>query len=266
MQIRIRRRWFQPLLFVLASIQFLFSQVPQSNPQALSLAAQSLAAMSGGTNVQDVTVSGNAIWTSGSTTQTGTANLLAKGTGESRMDLTINGTTQSEIRSNSSGMSQGEWVANDGISTPYAMHNCWTDSVWFFPILSSLSGTNPSVVLSYAGSETRSGVSVQHLHSYFYLPAKKPDLTILAQNASAIDFYIDSASLLPVAIVFNAHPDDDAARNIAVEVDFSNYQAANGVLVSRHIQKYVQGTLVLDFTVTGVALNTGLSDNLFAIQ
>ena len=81
-----------------------------------------------------------------------------------------------------------------------------------------------------------------------------------------MDFYLDSASLLPVAIVFNANPDDDATRNIAVEVDFSNYQAAGGVLVPMHLQKYVQGTLVLDFTVTGVALNTGLSDGLFAIQ
>lgn len=121
-------------------------------------------------------------------------------------------------------------------------------------------------MLSYVGSEIRGAISVQHLRSYYYLPAKKPALTVLAQNASTTDFYLDSDFLLPVAIVFNTHPDDDATANIAVEIDFSNYRAVSGVQLPMHIQKFVQGTLAVDFTVTTAVFNTGLPDSLFALQ
>jgi hypothetical protein len=87
-----------------------------------------------------------------------------------------------------------------------------------------------------------------------------------AQQFSTTDFYLDAGTLLPVAVSFQSHPDGDAGSNIAVEIDFSNYQPSNGIQVPFRIQKLVQGSLTLDFTVSSVVLNSGLPDSLFAIQ
>ena len=60
--------------------------------------------------------------------------------------------------------------------------------------------------------------------------------------------------------------DDDASTNIAVEIDFSNYQLVNGILVPFHITKVWQGNPLLDFTVTNMAVNSGLPDSLFSFS
>jgi hypothetical protein len=242
------------------------SSPPASDPQALSYIAQAMAAMSGGTGISDTTLSGNVTWY-GSTgdAETGTAVAYAKGNSESRIDMTIPNDNRSDIRNASAGTPQGAWVSNAGLSTGYAAHNCWTDASWFSPALTSLSvsSTNTSYVFLYVAQETRSGESVQHIQSYYYASGGGSAFT---QGLSTVDYYLDSTTLLPSAIVFNAHPDNNANTNLTVEVDFSNYQATNGFTVPFHVQKYVQGTLIFDFTVTNVVMNSGLSDSLFTIS
>ena len=70
----------------------------------------------------------------------------------------------------------------------------------------------------------------------------------------------------PSAILYNVHPDTDATSNIPVEVDFSNYQTVSGVLVPMHVQKYLQGTLTIDLTVTNAVFNSGISLSNFTIS
>ncbi len=256
------RAWFGLSLSLLVAFFASAQNLPVSDPQALSLAAQSLAAMTGATAVSDVTLTGNVTWVAGSDMETGTGAFLAKGTGESRVDLTLSGGKRSDIRNSSNGVPQGAWIWNGGASSAYALHNCWTDATWFFPALTSLAASDPSIVLSYVGLESRSGAYVQHLHSYRYAG----NSAALTKQWSTMDFYLDAASLLPFAVMFNVHADNDANINIPVEVDFSNYQLSNGFQVPTHIQKYLQGGLVLDFVVTGVVVNSGLPDSEFSIQ
>ena len=52
------------------------------------------------------------------------------------------------------------------------------------------------------------------------------------------------------------HPDNDALTNIAVEVDFSDYQPSNELFVPLHVQQYLQGGLVLDVVFTNVVMNS----------
>jgi hypothetical protein len=73
-------------------------------------------------------------------------------------------------------------------------------------------------------------------------------------------------TFLPASITFNAHPDNDSASNLLVEIDFSNYQSVNGFSVPMHIQKYLQGTLLIDLTVETAAFNTGIPLSEFAIN
>lgn len=244
---------------------FLFAQsVPSSDPQALAHAAQSIAALTGGTTISDVTLTGNVTWNGGAT-DTGTATLRALGSGESRMDLALTSGTRTEIRDAQTGTPLGQWFAPNNTSGYFASQNCWTDAVWFFPVLGSLAA-GPNVVLSYLGQTTWNGESVQHIQSYVYqanwptIPGPTP------QQLSSIDFYLDATTLLPSAVTFNAHPDDNTNTNLLIEVDFSNYQTVSGVVVPMQIQKYQQGNLMINLSLSGASFNTGLSLSIFTIN
>lgn len=238
------------------------NQPPASDPQAVAYAAQSIAAMTGSTTVSDVTLTGTVTWNAGA--DTGTATLRALGTGESRMDLALTAGTRTEIRDSQTGVQLGEWIAPNNSSGDFASQNCWTDPVWFFPILGSLAAGH-NTVLSYIGPETRNGGSVQHIQSYVYQP-NQGGLTPGPQQFSTMDFYLDATTLLPSAVTFNGHPDNNAATNLLVEVDFSNYQAVSAVVVPMHIQRYQQGNLMVDVVVTGASFNSGLPLSIFTVN
>ena len=243
------------------------NQLPASDPRATALAVQSVTALTGGNPITDVTLNGNATWIAGSDRETGSATLLAKGTNESRIDLSLTNGLRTDIRNDTAGFPQGESIAIDGSLHPWAVHNCWINASWFFAPLSFLATTSdPNLVFTYVGQELRGGTSVQHLRIYRYLLGQSAKVISLTQQLSTIDIYLDASSFLPVAYGFNIHPDEDATANIAAEIDFSNYQAVNGIQVPFHIQKLIDGGLAVDIIVTVVNFNSGLSDSLFAVQ
>lgn len=229
---------------------------PQSDPQAVAFASQSITAMTGRNAIGDVTLTGNVTWSGGATPETGTATLLASGTAESRMNLSLPSGTRAEIRDASTGVAQGKWIAQSGASGLFASQNCATDAVWFFPALGSLAA-GPSVVLTYVGQEIHNGATVQHIQSYIYQP-NPPGVSPSPQQLSTMDFYLDATTFLPAAVAFNAHPDSTSNTNLPVEIDFFNYQAVNGVAVPTHIQRSVQGNVLVDITISAASFNTGL--------
>jgi len=237
-------------------------QAPIQSPQGVALATQAMAALTGTTQVNDITLTGTATRTAGSDVESGSITLRALGTAESRLDLSANNGTRTEIRNlDSNSASQGFWIGLDGIAHSMANHNCATDAAWFFPALSVLSQlSNPDLVVTYIGNETRGDVSVQHLH--FLLQSPVP--SALVQQLGAEDVYLDASSNLPVAITFNAHPDNDASANLPVEVDFSNYQAVNGVQVPFRIQRLLNGSVLFDLTIQSATVNSGLTAAAFS--
>ena len=237
-----------------------------SDPQAVALTTSAIAALTGRAQISDVTLTGTATRTAGSDIETGAITLKALGTTDSRMDFVSSDGTRSEIRNSASGVPQGSWIGPDGASHPMAGHNCLTDAAWFFPTLTILSQAfNPGVVVQQIGQETRNGASVQHLR-FAQPPSAAADPAGLLASLSTEDVYLDSNSLLPVAILFNTHPDNNASVNIAVEVDFSNYQASNGVMVPFSIHEHLNGSLFLDITIQSVSVNSGLPASDFIAQ
>jgi hypothetical protein len=241
------------------------NQIPTSNPQALAFAAQAITALKGGASVSDVTLTGTATWTAGSDGETGSATFQALGNGESRMDVALPSGSRTEIRDASTGTGKGKWVAQSGASGMLAPHNCLTDAVWFFPSLGSLAGST-NLIFSYIGLESRNGTNVQHIQSYVYQSNLVQGSGATLQQLSTMDFYLDATTLLPSAISFNVHPDNDATSNIPVEIDFSNYQVTSGLMIPMHIQKHMQDQLLIDATVSNVAFNTGLTLSTFNIN
>jgi len=179
------------VLVFLGTLSLVASQAqnppPASDPRALALAAQSIAALTGGTPISDVTLSGNATWIAGSDNEIGSVTLMAKGTGESRVDLNLSGGTRTDIRNDTAGDPGGASATNGGSLQLWAFHNCWTTASWFFPALSSLSGSNPNIVLSYVGLENRSSNSLHHIRSYRYLASSHTQVTTVIQQLSTGD-------------------------------------------------------------------------------
>ncbi|MGA2981878.1 MAG: hypothetical protein ABSD76_19965 [Terriglobales bacterium] len=263
MHIRICCRSLCSLLVLVGSATLFSQNPPVSDPQALSLVSQSMTALTGGTSMSDVTLRGAAKWIVASSSETANATLRAKGTKESRFDMTLGVGPRSEIRNDNSSTSLGEVLASDGTVHPWSIGNCLTNASWFFPQLSVLGATgDPTLIFVYVGLESRNGVSVQHIQSYRYTSMSAATTRLL----STMDIYLDATSFLPTAFAFNTTPIRGAAQNIGVEADFSNYKSVNGIQVPFRIQRYVAGNLGFDLSVMSVQFNSGLSDSLFAIQ
>ena len=251
-------------LVLSSAISAVAANVPTSDPFAVTLAQQSVAALTRGASVTDVTLSASVISIIGSDNETGTGTFEAKGIAESRFDLNLSGGTRSDVRNMTNGIPAGAWQRSNESVTPYVEHNCLTDSVWFFPGLTSLTQTaNPNFIFKYIGQEQHGGVTVQHI-AVFHLFSKDPSGTM--QRLSATDFYLDPKSYLPLAVSFNTYADNDVNTKIPSEIRFANYQTVSGIQVPFHFQHIFNGNVVLDAEVTSVALNTGLQDSLFTLQ
>lgn len=236
------------------------TQSPTSDALALSLAQKSVAALTGGTPVSDVTLNAAVTWIVGSDNETGTGTFEAKGTSQSRVDLNLTDGTRSDVRSTTNGMPSGAWQRNGAASTAYAQHNCLTDAAWFFPALSSLTQTaNPNYVFKYIAQEQHGGVNSQHIQVF---QTGSPQI----QSLSTMDFYLDLTSSLPLAVASQARADNDTNTQIPNEIRFAKYQAVSGVQVPFHFQRLFNGAVILDVSVTNAALSTGLSDSVFILQ
>ncbi len=234
--------------------------------QTILVLQRSLAALAGASTTNDVTINGTVTRIAGSDNESGTATLKARAAGQGRVELSLPSGQRSEVTDISQAQPAGSWSGADGAWHTVAGHNLFGDPSWFFPtflihrVLSA-----PNYVVSPMDTETKDGVAVEHLKVYQQSGPPSPQ-SALMQGLSQIDIYLNASTLLPVAVLFNAHPDDNALVNIPIQITFSNYQVVQGASVPYHIQKYVQNGLVLDVNVTGVQVNTGLSAADFQAQ
>jgi hypothetical protein len=253
------------VLSLFAAVQAVSQAIPSSDPVAVSMAAKSMAALTGGLPITDATLHADVTWIMGSDSEMGTGTLTAKGISEARVDLNLTGGTRTDVRNVTNGLPAGGWNAKGGTSTAYAQHNSWTDAGWFFPALFSLAQSgNPNFVFSYVGQEQHGGVTVEHIRNFQMTATASKDIST-AQRLSTMDFYLDPLSFLPLAVSFNAHADNDLNVDIPIEVRFAKYQPVSGIQVPFHIQKMLNGGVVLDITVTNAILNSGLLDSSFVL-
>jgi hypothetical protein len=264
MPIPIRRCFLRTCLSILISSTCLLSQNQPlvSDPQAITLASLSIAALTRGSVVSDVRLTANVTWIAGTEPESGTGIFLAKGTSESRIDLEFNsGGTRTEIRNGLNGPA-GKWVNPDGKSGKYAFHNCLTDAAWFFPALSALTNVvDPHFVFSYLGEGVWNGLPTKHLRVYQVQSGFKE-----ARRLSTMDFYLDPTSLLMLGVAYETHADNNMNVDLPSEIRFDDYRSVNGVEVPFHIQRLQSGSVAIDVTVNGATFNAGLSGENFDIR
>jgi hypothetical protein len=242
-------------------------QTTISSPQPLLLLQQSLSALSVGQSLTDATLSGTARRIAGSDDDTGTAIFKALASGAGRVDFNLSSGQRSEFCDLSSAAPAGAWSGPDRISHPIAFHNLLSEPAWFFPAFAIARRlSSPGYIATYVGHEIHNGQAVEHVSVSQTSSSQDSPGAPTFQHLTQIDFFLDSSTLLPAAITFNIHPDNDAGVDLPVEIRFSEYRFVIGSHVPYHIQKYMNNNLFLDFQVQSVSLNAGLSSTIFALQ
>src|SRR6185437_332216 len=196
------------MFLVLAATARAQTLVAVSDAKAIGLATSSIAAMTGGISVTDITLNAKVTYIAGSDNESGTAVFYAKGADQSLIDLSLDQVRRRELRISTQGIPSASGRNAASAPTNFAEHNALTDAVWFSPILSSLAQTsNPDYVFSYLGQDQKNGLTVEHLRVF----RKRPDdlENGLLARLSTMDFYLDSATLLPLVIDFKVHPNDN---------------------------------------------------------
>jgi hypothetical protein len=190
----------------------------------------------------------------------------ALSTGEAREDFSFPSGPRSEVYANSEKGPVGSWSGPDGVSKAIPLYNVLVDPAWFSPalMLSKLS-SSPNAVVSYAGAEDHNGLAVEHLSFSRQFAIAPSQISALMKLHSQMEIYMDASTSLPSAVSFNTHPDKDASRNIPVEITFSDYRLVNGVQIPFHVQKYFNGSLLLDMQFDRADLNSGLSPSSFSV-
>ena len=216
---------------------------------------QAMAALTGGTQVNGVTESGQVTRTLGGDQESGTITMQSTGNTNSQIQISTGAGNRSETRSWASDGSGplGQWTGLDGQPHQMAQHNCWTDAVWFFPALSMLSDySDPTMVFNDLGPMQHDGHNVEHIQAYRSIPGAPPGtLTSL----STVDYYLDSQTALPVAIAFFTHGDTDVNATVPVEMVFSQYQAVSGIQVPFLITRMLNGSPLFQITITSAVPN-----------
>jgi hypothetical protein len=141
-----------------------------------------------------------------------------------------------------------------------------TEPAWFFPAFAiSRRLSTKGYVAAYVGQETRNGQTVEHVSVSQTPSAQMGSGASLFQHLTQVDFFMDSSTLLPAAIAFCVHPDNNAALDIPVEIRFSDYRTVSSVQVPFHVQEFLNNSLFLDFETQSAALNSGFAASDFSL-
>ncbi|MGA3227982.1 MAG: hypothetical protein ABSC65_29730 [Acidobacteriaceae bacterium] len=245
-----------PMLFGAAATA---TTTGSTGTSAASLLNQLSTAFSGGNPVHQVQLTGNASWHAGSINDTGSATLSAATTGSSQLQLSLSSSgTRIEAESGLGTNLTCSWSGEDAVAHTIDSGNCWRPVVWFLPPLS----LQPSLLPSYLGAvDLGSGTvgfgtaTYRHLQGELVFPSLTGTLASDIMQRSTADLGLDPATFLPAVLSYSIRPDNGAPIPIAIEIHYSNYQAVNGVQIPFTIQRYVNGSLQLEISVSSAQVN-----------
>lgn len=202
-----------------------------------------------------VTLSGTAEWIAGSDRESGNVTLVADADGFYQINLALGQSSRMETQTAFVQGQQCTWAAGNGIAQAMAAQNCMLPVAWFLPQV-TLFGTlqPPGTATNFLGTSADAqnpgvGLRQQQTVAPQYVSA---DMTPLYTHLTAVDIDFDPATYLPLSLHYAMHPDANAYQDIPVRVEFSAYQTVEGITVPFHIQRYVDGVLALDITISSV--------------
>lgn len=252
-------------------------------PQAASIIQQSIAAMTGGTLITDVTMTGSVTVNNGSATQSGTVRLVGTAAGQSQLTLALpSGTwvTTENFAGNprTSTLNGPSGTAQD--TSPEDMMG--PSPAWFCPALLMGAAATQKFAASYVAQESRNGSTVSHISIWpqsasttpIYSSSPNQGVQILNGPSQPSTFYpgqhelyVDITTQLPQALILRFRGQRQANTNLDLtqpiyiqqEIDFSNYQQVAGRLMPFHTQVRAGGYVLMDIQISSIAFNSGVT-------
>ena len=200
-----------------------------------------------------VVLDGTFTSTAGSLNQNGSAHLIAGSDGSYSIELSRSSGAINETRAVSDGMPSCTWTDQNNVVHQSAFLNCLAPA-WFFPSLTLLSGTSSATLPAWTPSSYSSDSLGNHLKFQLLLPSSDENQED-PEMQKPFDLVLSPATSLPQYAFFTVHPDNPGIHaDIAIEIAYSNYRTISGVMIPFHIQRYVNGSLVLDLVVTSASI------------
>jgi hypothetical protein len=219
----------------------------------MSVAAMGKAVPSDSTALATVTT------VAGSLTESGTATILTRGTGQTSEQIeTPHGVTV--VYSNG----QANRIA-DSATTTLSSELALSSRSFAFPLVALAEVlNNPDSCYAYVELESSGGVTLHHLQFWNSFNSR-PKFQALA-SLTLTDIWIDTASGLPQRISQSRRAGRGSEPRIQVDVSFSDYRNVAGVMYPFQIQESLNGSPWKTLTINSVTFNTGLTDANFPVQ
>jgi hypothetical protein len=232
---------------------------PTNDPQAVSILRQALTAM-GGAPPTDSVATGTVTIVAGSTTENGTIRILTRASDQSAEHIQFGGEAHAVI------FSRGQ--ANEvvrGATKASSLELAASSHSPDFPLpLLAAALNDADVSVQYVGQETLDTTATQHIR-FWNTYASKRGMEVLSEF-TAKDLWVDATTGLPRKLAYERREGRGAVPHIRIEVSYSNWQSANGLLYPYLIEKSWNGTPWATITIQNVAFQNGLGDADFPIE
>lgn len=247
-----------------------FGFLPLYAQNGIPLASEVLTKLTGGQTLADITLQGNVAYTAGSDHDSGTFTLQTTGPDASEVVLDLSQGVLQWRHGRNNFIRQAYFMNSDDKIQNHTAKSAWSDAAWFYPglgLLSELAGKNAALdgqlIADDLGQISHDGQSVIHLQLHLQLnSAQAPEAAIaLAAKRTRENLYLDSATLLPEFLDY--HAPSAHGQPIRIEIRYGNYRIQHGLEIPFHIQRWVNGSLVMDMNVTQAQWNTGISSASF---
>jgi hypothetical protein len=199
----------------------------------------------------------------------GTITLAALAQKTSQIELESPNGTQREVRAGSGIFPFRMWTGLDGTQHKASQTDLkLPHPAWFFPSFVLLSGVGaPDYWSSDLGTVTWEGKTVKHISIWQRFPLGQPVATSSGdKETTQTDFYLDPATLLPIAMTFhlNIDPQDptelilpsaSTTGDVLVQVNYSDYRTVQNRQIPFHVQLVQGNSPVMDIQILSVVLD-----------
>jgi hypothetical protein len=232
---------------------------PARDPQAVSILTQAITAM-GGAPPTDSVATGTVTIVAGSTTENGTIRILTRASDQSAEHIQFGGEAHAVIYSRG--------LANEvvrGATKASSLELAASSHSPDFPLpLLAAALNDADVSVQYVGQETVDNTATQHIR-FWNTYASKRGMEVLSEFTTK-DLWVDATTGLPRKLAYERREGRRAVPHIRIEVAYSNWQSANGLLYPYLIEKSWNGTPWATITIQNVTFQNGLGDGDFPVE
>lgn len=212
----------------------------------------------GNNKFSSLTMTGGAVWTAGSLTESGTVTFTMSSDGSFTETWSLPSQSHTFQSTMVSGRRTCTYTNPTGKQVSIEDASCLQAVPWFAPWfgLDSVANTLATATDTTQPSDTASGNERLSFIPNLAAPSGSSTAVqqslLLLQQGSSVNVSYNLTSALPAALNFNHLLDSNPSHSIQNDATFTDYRPEGGYMLPHHIQRYIQRTLQADITITSV--------------